>query len=149
MINKILNYIVDRFRKDELVNTITFNDLSVVDVAKNNLYPIVAINFQNRRESDNLFLYDFRIYVLQQRNIEKFIETSKLMEDTNFIDNLAECESIITNFLNYITRLDITSNVNVAEQPQLNMVANYGSNGLDGFNFNLTLSYPNHGYCQP
>ena len=91
-------------------------------------------------------LYNFRIYVLQQRDIKKEIQPSKLMEDNNFIDNLSECESIIDRFFNQVNRLE-EGYIKVENSPQLNMVSNYGGNGLDGYQFDLTLSDKLYGYC--
>lgn len=147
MINNILKYIQTTFKSDLLVNTITFSDELVVDTKKENIYPIVAINFLNRTQNEDRNLYNFRVFVLQQRDIKRELQPSKLMEDTNFIDNLAECENIIDRFLNYVTRLDETENIKIENSPQLNMVANYGGNGLDGYQFDLTLSDKLYGYC--
>jgi hypothetical protein len=147
MINNILKYIKDKFKEDLLVNTITFSDELVVDTKKENIYPIVAINFLNRTQTEDRNLYNFRIFVLQQRDIKREMQPSKLMDETNFIDNLSECENIIDRFLNFVMKLDVDSLINIENSPQLNMVANYGGNGLDGYQFDLTLSDKLYGYC--
>ena len=147
MINNILKYIKDKFKEDLLVNTITFSDELVVDTKKENIYPIVAINFLNRTQTEDRNLYNFRIFVLQQRDIKREMQPSKLMDETNFIDNLSECENIIDRFLNFIMKIDVDSNINIENSPQLNMVANYGGSGLDGYSFDLTLSDKLYGYC--
>lgn len=149
MLNKVYNYIIQRFQSDEMVNTITFNDTFVVDTQKENIYPIVAINLQSISEdtAQSLNLYTFRIYCLQKRDVQRIMTPSKLMDDTNLIDNLAETENIIQRFNNYISRLEIEENINIYEKSQLTPVYNYGGSGLDGFNITITLSYPNNGYC--
>lgn len=149
MLNKVYNYIIARFQADEMVNTITFNDTFVVDTQKENIYPIVAINLQSISEdtAQSLNLYNFRIYCLQKRDVQRIMTPSKLMEDTNLIDNLAETENILQRFNNYISRLEIEENINVYEKSQLTPLYNYAGSGLDGFNITITLSYPNNGYC--
>lgn len=149
MLNKVYNYIIARFQADEMVNTITFNDTFVVDTQKENIYPIVAINLQSISEdtAQSLNLYTFRIYCLQKRDVQRIMTPSKLMEDTNLIDNLAETENILQRFNNYISRLEIEENINVYEKSQLTPLYNYAGSGLDGFNITITLSYPNNGYC--
>lgn len=149
MLNKVYNYIIARFQDDDMVNTITFNDTFVVDTQKENIYPIVAINLQSISEdtAQSLNLYTFRIYCLQKRDVQRIMTPSKLMEDTNLIDNLAETENILQRFNNYISRLEIEENINVYEKSQLTPLYNYAGSGLDGFNITITLSYPNNGYC--
>ena len=149
MINAITNYIVALFQKDELVNTITFKDNEVVDIEKENVLPLVSIRFTNRSEDpDNeLYVYNYKIGIYQQRDTRKVVQPSKLMEDTNWIDNLAECESIANNFVNYIERIEIDENINIDSLSDLLPVSNYASSNLDGFSFDYGLSYPNTGYC--
>lgn len=149
MLNKVHNYIIARFEEDELVHTITFNDTFVVDTQKENIYPIVAINLNSISEdlANALNLYSFRIVCLQKRNIQGIITPSKLMDDTNLIDNLAETENILQRFTNYISRLEIEEKINIYEKGNLKPLYNYAGSGLDGFEVNITISYPNNGYC--
>lgn len=149
MLNKVYNYIIARFQEDEMVNTITFNDTFVVDTQKENIYPIVAINLQSVGEDiqNSLNLYSFRIICLQKRNVQRALTPSKLMDDTNLIDNLAETENILQRFTNYISRLEIEDKINIQEKSNLTPLYNYAGSGLDGFQTTITLSYPNNGYC--
>lgn len=101
MLNKVYNYIIERFKADDMVHTITFNDTFVVDTQKENIYPIVAINLQSISEdvANALNLYTFRIYCLQKRDVQRIMTPSKLMDDTNLIDNLAETEIYYKGFI--------------------------------------------------
>ena len=149
MIHKTTRYLIDRFEADEMVNTITLKDNLVVDTAKENIYPLVAINFTNRgRTTDKEYhLYSYRIYVLQQRDVRNVVEKSKLMEDTNWLDNLAECESIINNLTNYIDRIEVEEIIDIESLSTLTPVHNYAGSGLDGFYFDIVINTPNTGYC--
>jgi hypothetical protein len=147
MLNSIYNYIVARFQDDSMVHTITFNDTFVVDTQKENIYPIVAINLVSISEANDLNLYNFRITCLQKRDVQRIMTPSKLMDDTNLIDNLAETENILQNFTNYITRLEIEENISIQEKSNLTPLYNHTGNGVDGFQVNITFSYPNNGYC--
>lgn len=149
MLNKVYNYIIARFQDDEMVNTITFNDTFVVDTQKENIYPLVAINLQSISEDilNALNLYTFRVYCLQKRDVQRIMTPSKMMDDTNLIDNLAETENILQRFNNHITRLEIEENINIQSKTDLTPLYNYAGSGLDGFQVTYTFSYPNHGYC--
>ena len=146
MISTITDYIIDRFDQDVLVNTITLSPINLVDTKKENIYPIVSIVFNNKTLDDDLLLFDYTIHVLQQRDITRKVKSSKISSDINYLDNLNECDSIITEFINYIRRMDL-DNYNVESLSTLEVLENYGGAGLDGFAFDLVISFPNIGYC--
>lgn len=147
MINAITLYIIERFKYDEMVNTISLNDRSIVDTKKENIYPLVAINFIDKVDTNDLYSYNFTIHVLQQRDSNRKLKPSKLMEDTNYIDNLADTESICNKFINYIRRFEIDLPLNIENLSSIRSVSEYGGNNLDGFTFDISLSLPNTGYC--
>jgi len=144
MISKITNYIVNQFQQDELVNTIS---LEAIDVKKENIYPLVAIEFNAKTPNDDLLLYDYTIHILQQRDSNRKMKPSKLLEESNWIDNLNECDSIAMNFINYIRRLEIDTNINISSVSELTPLSGFGGANLDGFVFDIVLSVPNTGYC--
>tara|TARA_R110000822_G_C15303829_1_gene492175 strand:+ start:492 stop:938 length:447 start_codon:yes stop_codon:yes gene_type:complete len=146
MISTITDYIINRFDQDDLVNTITLSPISLVDTSKENIYPIVSIVFNNKTLDDDLLLFDYTIRVLQQRDVTRKVKSSKLSSDINYLDNLNECDSIITEFINHIRRLS-PDNYNVESLSVLEVLENYGGAGLDGFSFDIVISFPNIGYC--
>lgn len=150
-LSEVTNYIVNRFQQDEMVNTISLSDNNnIIDTKKENIYPLVSISFNGSEieEEENIALkkYDYTISVLQQRDSNRKIKPSKLMEETNWIDNMNECDSICTNFINYIRRMEL-NNLNIDSLSILEPLQNYGGANLDGFRFDITLSIPNTGYC--
>lgn len=150
--SELTNYIINRFEQDELVNTIALTDGTVIDTKKESIYPLVTIEFNGKEieedVSNNIALskYDYTITVFQQRDNRKVAKPSKLMNDENWIDNLNECDSICTNFINYINRFEL-DNISIDSLSILEPINNYGGANLDGFRFDITLSTPNTGYC--
>jgi len=147
MISKITNYIINRFQADEMVNTISLNPINLVDLAKENIYPLVSIKYNGVSTSEDLFLVDFTIYILQQRDAIKEVQPSKLMEDTNWIDNMNDTFDISTKFINYIQRMEIDENININTVSKIDPLSNFGGANLDGHKFDITFEYPNTGYC--
>ena len=147
-LSEVTNYIVNRFQQDEMVNTIALSDNDIIDTKKENIYPLVTISFNGAEivEESALKNYDFTISVLQQRDARKEIKPSKLMADTNWIDNMNECDSICTNFINYVNRLEL-DNLTIPSLSILEPLNRFGGADLDGFRFDITLSIPNTGYC--
>jgi len=147
MINAITLYVIERFKSDEMVNTITLNDRSIVDTKKENIYTLVAINFIDKVDTNDLYNYNFTIHVLQQRDSNRKLKPSKLMEDSNYIDNLADTESICNKFINYIRRMEIDLPLTIENLSSIRSLSEYGVANLDGFVFDITLGLPNTGYC--
>lgn len=142
----ITNYIITLFDSDEMVNTIALNDTELVDTKKENIYPLVSLFYDGTTPNDDNKLYQFTIYVLQQRDARKEVQPSKLMSDTNWIDNLNECESISMRFINYVRRMEL-ENISIDNITDLEPLSEYGGANLDGYRFEITLSIPNTGFC--
>jgi len=148
MFSTVTNYIINRFQQDDLVNTISLSAIDLIDTKKENIYPLVAISFNEKDLSvDDVATYDYTITVLQQRDNRKGEKPSKLMEDENWIDNLNECDSICTRFINHIRRMEIDENINIDSISVLEPLSGYGGANLDGFRFEITLVIPNTGHC--
>lgn len=99
-LSNILNYTVSVFDAMPLVNTIVIKDDDVVDVEKENVYPLVSINLiTSPAPLEDLRVYKLQIEVYNQRDDRKIATPSKLMSDTNYIDNIGICDSIANNFI--------------------------------------------------
>jgi hypothetical protein len=147
MLSTVTNYIINRFKQDDLVNTIALRFDGLIDSKKENIYPLVDIFFNEKDLSvDEIATYDFTITVLQQRDNRKVVKPSKLMEDENCIDNLNECDSICTNFINYIRRMELEP-ITIQSLSIIETVIGYGGANLDGFRFDVTIEIPNTGFC--
>lgn len=146
MIGNALNYVVNVFKSDDLVHTVEISDEGLIDVAKENIYPIVVIRVISKTDSDEEYAYVFDVAVLQQRDSDRKMHPSKTMEDTNYIDNLNTCDSIVNKFTNFVRRFDIDSNYTITLS-SIQIISGYGGSNLDGLRFELTISEPNTGYC--
>ena len=141
--SQLLTHIVSIFDAMPLVNTIIFKDDDVLDVEKENVYPLVAIvllsspaPFEDRRE----FRLGFEI--VNQRDDRKVATPSKLMSDTNYIDNVGICDSIGNDFLMEILKTHNDFDINVVEDSvsEFEPVKKDERNHLDGIKFEVTFS---------
>ena len=148
MFSKVTNYVISRFKSDELVHTIELNNDVIVDKKKESIYNLISIKFNGLDLSDDTKkLYDYTIISVQQRDNRKVEKPSRLMEDENWIDNINECDSICTRFINHIRRMEIDENINIESVSILEPLSGYGGANLDGFRFEITLAIPNTGHC--
>lgn len=139
----LLNFVVDTFNANSLVKTIVFKDDDVLDVEKENVYPLVSIQllpspapFEDHRE----FRLGFEI--LNQRDDRKVATPSKLMSDTNYIDNIGICDSIGNNFLMEILKTHNDFDINIVEDSvsEFETARKDERNCLDGIKFEATFS---------
>ena len=141
--SQLLTHIVSIFDAMPLVNTIVFKDDNVVDVEKENVYPLVSIQlltspapFDDRRE----FRLGFEI--LNQRDDRKTATPSKLMSDTNYIDNVGICDSIGNDFLMEILKTHNDLDINIIDDgvSEFEPIRKDERNRLDGIKFEATFS---------
>jgi hypothetical protein len=146
--SQLLTHIVSIFDAMPLVNTIVFKDDDVLDVEKENVYPLVSIQlltspapFDDRRE----FRLGFEI--LNQRDDRKVATPSKLMSDTNYIDNVGICDSIANNFVMEILKTHNDLDINIIDDgvSEFEPIRKDERNMLDGVRFEVTFSMHQNG----
>lgn len=139
----LLNHIVSIFDAMPLVNTIVFKDDDVLDVEKENVYPLVSIQlltspapFDDHRE------YSLRFEILNQRDDRKVATPSKLMSDTNYIDNIGICDSIANNFVMEVLKTHNDLDINIIDDgvSEFEPIRKDERNMLDGVRFEVTFS---------
>lgn len=144
-ISKIYDYVINLFDANEMVNTISIVPTIEIDNNKENIYPLVNADLTNTTIDESIIVVDFEITIAQQRNTSNLKTDSKLLNDTNYIDNMNETHSIATRFINVIEDRDNTDNIELVSLTKLKPLKNWSRNNLDGFQFNVSLSIPNSG----
>lgn len=141
--SNLLTYIVSVFQAMPLVNTIVFKDDDVLDVEKENIYPLVSIALLSS-PAPLLDLREYRLSfeVLNQRDDLKIATPSKLMLDTNYIDNIGICDSIANNFLMEILKSHNSYDISIVEDSisDFEPIRKDERNALDGVKFEATFS---------
>lgn len=146
--SQLLTHVVSIYDAMPLVNTIVFKDDDVVDVEKENVYPLVSIQlltspppFDDHRE------YSLRFEIFNQRDDRKVATPSKLMSDTNYIDNVGICDSIANNFVMEVLKTHNDLNVNIIDAgvSEFEPIRKDERNMLDGVRFEVTFSMHQNG----
>jgi hypothetical protein len=144
-ITKVYDYFINLFNSNELVNTISIVPTIEIDNNKENIYPLVNADLTATAIEDNIIICDFEITIVQQRNTTTIKTDSKLLNDTNYLDNMNETHSIATRFINVVSEQNNTDNIELDSITKLRPLKNWSRNSLDGFQFNVSLSIPNSG----
>ncbi len=144
-ISILFNYIINQFKSDELVNTVSIVPTLEIDYNKENIYPLVNIDIQTTDIQDAIIVGSFLITIVQQRDVRPTVIDSKLLDTTNFIDNINECNAIAERFINVLTKQNNTDNIELESSTTLKVLKNWSRNSLDGVQFTIDLSTLNIG----
>lgn len=144
----VTNFIIDRFRANTLVNTISVKPQSEIDFEKSNIYPLVNIDLTALQPLESVHQMTFNITVFQQRDTKPTINLDNKLLNTNLIDNLNETYSIASKFINYIRSFNNDEDIEVISITEVIPLKNALTNGLDGVTFNITLEIPDLTGCE-
>lgn len=142
-VSQLLTHIVSIYDAMPLVNTIVFKDDDVVDVEKENVYPLVSIQLLTYPFAvDDSRRFVLRFEILNQRDDTKVANPSKLMSDTNYIDNIGICDSIANNFVMEVLKTHNDLDVNIIDDgvSEFEPIRKDERNCLDGVRFEVTFS---------
>lgn len=140
-------FLIDKFKSQPLVNTITFEKTNEVDVNKNNIYPLVNIDIVDSDPIGNILTFNYNITILQQRDIDNEINNDKILDKDNMIDNLNECYAIATRCINNIDHNENDYDIEISRRSNISLLKDYATQKLDGVRFNLSLSIKNNTPC--
>ena len=138
----LTNFLVEKFQENVLVNTVTMVDTKHLDNNKENIYPLVNIDYLENEPREDAIIASYLITVVQQRDIRPQKTDSKLQLDTNLIDNLGETSAVITRFLNQMRSNNFENNIQLFEN---SLSKKYEKNSLDGHQITINLSIANLG----
>jgi len=144
-ISKMYDFVIGQFQSNELVNTISLVNSMDIDANKENIYQLVNIDLRDTDVQDQAIICNFRITIVQQRDIKPVKLDSKLLSNTNYIDNVNETHSVWAKFINYVVRQNNDYNVELVSKGTEKILKEWGLSNLDGLQVDLELSIPNEG----
>tara|TARA_R110000744_G_scaffold121116_2_gene225530 strand:+ start:1108 stop:1560 length:453 start_codon:yes stop_codon:yes gene_type:complete len=141
--SKINKFIIEEFESNALVNTVSIVPTGLLDLNKENIYPLVNIDMRSADVQNDVIIFDFRFTIVQQRDIRPQKTDSKLLSDSNYLDNINETLSIAQKFINVLARQNNAENIELESQSDIDILKEYRGSGLDGVQFVIGLSIPN------
>jgi len=141
----INDWLINELQKNILVNTISTLPTLQLDVNTQNIYPLVNLDLQDTDITESIISANYKITIVQQRDVKPALTDNKLLVDTNYIDNVNETHSIAHKLLNKLLRDHNDNNIEILSQSTLKQLKNWSRNSLDGVQFDLELSIPNQG----
>ena len=140
-------FLVDKFKSQPLVNTISFEKTGEIDSNKNNIYPLVNIDIVDTDPIGDILTFNYVITILQQRDIDNELNNDKILNKDNMIDNLNECYAIATRCVNNIERTENDYDIEILRKSNITLLKDFNTQKLDGVRFNLSLSIQNNTPC--
>ena len=147
-LQKVRNYIVDKFQSDILVNTLTTLSNDLVDTNKETIYPVVNVDYRTSTIQTDVLLFSYHIKALDQNDVYTHTTDSKLQEDTNQSDIWNETFNICQNFINSFRQYN-SDNIEMVSVTDITVIKNANLNDLSGHEFNIVLSINNEGSSCP
>jgi len=147
-LQKVRNYIINKFNTDSLVNTITTVSDELIDTNKETIYPVVNVNYLDSEVLEDVLLFSFKITSLDQNDVYVKSTDSKLLEDTNQNDILNETFNICQSFINSFRQYN-DEGIEISSKSNVTAIMNERLNGLSGHEFDIILSIPNEGLVCP
>jgi hypothetical protein len=141
----IYNWVIEQFEDNELVNTISIVPTAEMDINKENIYPLVNVDLIDFDTQPDAIIYNFIITIIQQRDIKPVKIDSKLLTNTNYIDNINETGSISNRFINVVEKQNNDANIELVSVSTQRVLKEWGKGICDGVRFNISLSIPNIG----
>jgi hypothetical protein len=114
-----------------------------MDLNKENIYPLVNVDMTDADVQDDAIIFEFIITALEQREIKSQKTDSKLLSDSNYLDNINETLSIAQKFVNKLRRLNNDENIEIDALSTMDFLKEFRGAGLDGVQFTINLSIPN------
>jgi hypothetical protein len=148
IVYRVTNFLVELFRENPIVATITFDKTGEIDFDKNNVFPLVNIDLVDSDPVSEVLNFNYIVTILQDRDIDNEVNNNKLLYQDNLIDNLGECYDIgirVINFLKYEYNED---EVEMIRHSNIVFLKREQRNILDGVTFNLTISIENESICE-
>lgn len=142
-ISTIQNFIINHFQNDDLVHTISVVKTAEIDVNISNIYPLVNIDLIEAPIDEQIISATFILTVLQQRDTANKKTDSKLLDDTNYIDNMGETHFILNRFVNVLFQQNNDDNIEVASTTTPRALKEWNRSNLDGWQMNIELQIPN------
>lgn len=142
---QLTSYIINEFKDNPIVNTISFEKTSEIDFNKENIYPLVNVDLVSTPPITNLIRVNYVITILQQRDYENSLNNDKLLNKDNLIDNLNETYTILTRFINSFNTM--TEDIDLVSTSDIEFVKNEGTQNLDGVRITIVLEIVNSTPC--
>lgn len=145
-LTKVSNFVIDLFKQDPLVNTISFDKTAEMDWDKNTIYPLVNVDIVSSNVTEYDVIINYTITIVTQRDIDNELHNDKIYND-NLIDNLNETHSIGTRFINHIRKQNNDEFIDLTSLSPFQMLKNAMMSKCDGIRFNLQLATTNDTIC--
>lgn len=141
------NFVIEKFKENPLVNTISVAKQTEIDHNKANIYPLVNVDLVQSEVLETSHRMYYIVHIYQQRDSEPRANLDNKLLNTNMIDNLNETYMIASKFINNVRSYNNEHDIDVYQVSTVEMLKNVSTNLLDGVTFTMTLDIPDSTGC--
>ena len=140
-ISKVSYFVVDKFKSNPLVNTISFEKTVEMDFNKENIYPLVNIDVVFANPEGENTVVKYILTVVQERDVDNEHNNDKLF-GSNLIDNLNETHQILSKFIKEVSYQHNQYDIDVNAVTNINFLKNFRG-AVDGSQVEIELLITN------
>ena len=129
---------------DQDVNTVTHESVNGIDLFKQATYPLANVLITSAIIQKGLVIFNFKIHVLDIRNVSKEEMPDKWLRNDNELDNLNTCFAVINKLITNLRNQRNDDDIELVNDPSPLPVELEFLNGLDGWEIDVSLSIPNN-----
>lgn len=142
---ELLTYIKQLGEADPLINTITQGEFDRLDLDKGNIFPLLHTTVTGASFTNgSTIIFNVEIAALQQRDINKEINTDKFWLNDNEVDNLNEMLAVLNRLWGKMYKDFEDNNITSTENPTLSIVQpEQTTNLIEGWIISFDIEMPN------
>ena len=140
-ISKVSYFVVDKFKSNPLVNTISFEKTVEMDFNKENIYPLVNIDVVFANPEGENTVVKYILTVVQERDVDNEHNNDKLF-GSNLIDNLNETNQILSKYIKEVSYQHNQYDIDVNAVTNINFLKNFRG-AVDGSQVEIELLITN------
>ncbi len=142
---QILEAVKDKFMANKAVNTVTFGDMSEVDLNKTTIFPLAHIILSNVRFEGNMLVFTLRLLNLDVVDYSKAEDTVNIFYGNNNLQEVYNTQlQVVNDLIQSLNRGELYSNlVQLGQDPTSEPLKDRYENELAGWATEIDIRIPN------
>jgi hypothetical protein len=138
---EVLRVLKTSLQDNKDVNTVTQGDISEIDINKQNIYPLAHVELSNGSFNENTIQFNCTLHALDQKDINKAINTDKFTGNDNEIDVMNTMLFVLRRTYLELAKDMRTEDITILGEPNITQVTNTANN-IIGWQMEFQIEVP-------